>query len=332
MSRCLHRVTARALPNIALVKYWGKRDGALNLPLADSVSVCLDLFPVTVECCRASGIGDLSVAWNHEKLPAEPAARFRRVLDAVRRQSGQRFDVCARIATDLPSRAGLASSAAAVAAFASAVARLHGLEPGNEELSVLARLGSGSASRSVPGGFAWWHRGQRSDGADSYAEPIGGPDHWPELRAMVVRVSDRPKEVSSSRGMSRTQETSPFFQEWVRQCLDLAPRARQAIVMRDFLELSVVAELSARSLHSLCLTASPPLLYLERKTISVLDCLHAARGGTMLFWTLDAGPNPVVFTHVDSVRSIQEVLTGHFPDVEVQAAGVGPGVRVVNEE
>ena len=323
------RAVAEAPPNIAFVKYWGKRDPGLNLPVADSISVCLDRFRTRVEIAGSDGMDGDEVWWNDAPLGAPHLSRFVRVFRWVRERTGLDFPVTARVATRLPARVGLAGSAAAMAATAGAAAALHGIELSQRELSALARLGSGSACRSVPDGYVRWHCGSLADGGDSFAESFAEPGHWPELAILVVMLDSRAKGVSSTKGMARCAQSSPHFDAWVAQCGRLAPRAASAVISRDFRKLASVSRSSAMSMHALCLTACPPILYVTPETVKALELVSELSARLPLFHTLDAGPNPILFTLDDHVDEVAGAMAAHFPDARILKCKPGPGVRIV---
>jgi len=326
------QVIAKAPPNIAFVKYWGKRSISLNLPVADSVSVCLDDFHSTASVRPNTGASDDRIFWNDVPLSPPYLGRCVRMLERMRERSGKRLPVVGRIKTGLPSRVGLATSASGMAALAAALHRFHGLEEDRRELSGLARLGSGSAARSIPDGFVIWHMGTREDGTDSVAESFAPPEHWQELRAVLPIIELEKKLVSSAEGMIRTAQTCPYFDSWVRYCRGMVPRATDAILTKDFHALGDVAESHAASLHSVCLQARPPILYLSRKTILAVEAVAALKPDVQVFHTFDAGPNPMFFTFKHHVPAVSKAVADVLPGVDILVAGPGPGAAIVQVE
>jgi len=309
--------TARAHVNVALVKYWGKRDSRLNLPATGSISLTLDglstearvaFGDTAVDRCEIDGVA----------ATGEEAARVVRFLDLLRDESGQTARATVVTRNTVPRGAGLASSASAFAALALAGSRAAGLRLEAPALSALARRGSGSAARSIFGGFVEWRRGEQADGRDSIAEPLLGAGEW-DLRVVVAITSTAPKAISSREGMARAA-TSPLYPAWVSGAdADLA-EARAAIRARDLEALGQVAEHSALKMHAIGLAARPPLLYWRGATV---DCIHrvwALRAeGTPAFVTIDAGPQvkvlcapsdaPRVAAALQAVPGVERVLT-----------------------
>lgn len=321
------KATAAAHPNIALVKYWGKRDEVLILPHTGSLSMTLDRLTATTTV-EFSGAGPDQVRLDGRDLGGADLARVVRVLDLVRARA--RIGLWARVAsvTDFPKAAGLASSAAGGAALAAAASRAAGLSLDARELSLLARRASGSACRSVEGGFCEWRRGEAADGSDCFAVQVADPFHWRELRMVVAVCAEQEKEVSSRDGMRRCVATSPYYPAWVAAVEGDLVAARSALEARDLEALGSLAELNALRMHALTLSADPPLVYLRPATLAVLGEVAAMRaGGLLAYFTLDAGPNPVVLCLAQSVPAVQARLSAVAGVSRMVAAGPGAGVE-----
>jgi diphosphomevalonate decarboxylase len=282
--------TAVAHPNIALVKYWGKRDERLLLPHQSSLSVTLA--PLSVEAKVELGGRRRSIRINGREARGDARARVVKVLRAAG-AAGARVETRG----DFPAGAGLASSAAAFAAIAVAARAAAGRSRDDAEASRLARLGSGSACRSVQGGFCLWHRGKRPDGRDSYAEQLFPAEHWPRLRLVAAIVSRAEKEVSSREGMLRTVRTSPYYLAWAADAEREVGVARRLVARKDLEGLGELAERNAWRMHASALGADPPLCYLLPATLEIILGAREARArGVPVWFTLDAGPNPVLLT------------------------------------
>jgi diphosphomevalonate decarboxylase len=286
------RAAARALANVALVKYFGKRDAALNLPAAGSLSVALEPLATVTEVALDAALDRDEVLLDGVPADAAFAARVTAFLDIVRGLAGSR--TAARVATrnGFPTGAGLASSASGFAALALAAVRALGVDLDEPALSALARRGSGSAARSIPGGFAVWEVGARADGADSFARRIAAPEDL-DLR-VVVGVSDPgPKPLGSTAAMERTRTTSPYYASWVDAArVDLGD-AIAAVEGRDLERLGEIAERSALAMHAAALAARPGIAFWNGATIEALHRIRALRGaGHLAFFTCDAGPQP----------------------------------------
>jgi diphosphomevalonate decarboxylase len=251
-----------------------------------------------------------------------------RFVDLVRSEAGIEARASIRTTSGVPKGVGLASSAAAFAALAMATSRAAGLRLEAPALSALARRGSGSAARSIFGGFVEWHRGERADGRDSMAEPLLAPGAW-DVRMVVAVTSTARKAVSSSEGMRRAA-SSPLYPAWVETAeRDLAD-ARRAIVARDLDALGLVAEHSALKMHAVGLGARPPLIYWRGATI---ECVHRVwelrTCGVRGYVTIDAGPQVKVLCEPADADRIAAALRD-VPGVErvlTCAPGTGAEVR-----
>lgn len=318
--------TARANVNVALVKYWGKRDTVLNLPTTGSISLTLDGLWVEATC-RFGGEGPDRCMIDGAVASGLDGERVIRFVDVVRSEAGVRAPALVRTTSGVPTGAGLASSAAAFASVAVAASRAAGLHLEPPALSALARRGSGSASRSIFGGFVEWHRGERADGRDSIAEPLLAADAWP-VRMVVAVTSTARKAVSSREGMARAV-ASPLYPAWVETAeADLA-EARRAIAAHDLEALGLVAEHSALKMHAIGLAARPPLLYWRGATVECVHRVWSLRAEGVRGWvTIDAGPQVKVLCEPSDADRIAAALRD-VPGVErVLTCAPGKGVEV----
>ena len=282
--------TGAANVNIALVKYWGKRDVALNCPVTDSLSVELPGKGTRTDVRRLSdpATGD-SIMLNGVAV-AESETFFKRMIGFVDlfRQGDDRFAICTT--NTVPTAAGLASSASGFAALAQAMVGVYGLDEDPVKASIAARLGSGSACRSVFHGFVRWQKGERPDGLDSHGVPIDA--YWPGLCVGLVLVEDGPKPMGSSEGMLLTQQTALQYEVWPKQVQRDLALVDTAIEQRDFSLLGSTAEHNALCMHASMLCASPSLLYWQPDSVRIMHEIWAARrSGLEVYFTMDAGPN-----------------------------------------
>ena len=306
--------SARAYANIALVKYWGKRDKELNLPAQGSLSLTLDALATTTSVTFDPSLdADTFELDGSEASPAD-LLRVSRWLDLVREQAGHSDRARVKSRNEFPTASGLASSASGFAALALAATSAAELNLSATELSVLARRGSGSAARSIFGGLVVMHAGSKDDGSDAYAEPIDSCEEWP-IRMVAAVMSEAGKKAISSRvAMDRTAETSPLYQGW----LDCVPvhlkAARAAIERRDLQKLGEVVEQSALTMHASAFAARPGIWYLTPTTLRCMTLTREVRkSGTPAYFTMDAGPHVKVLTldkHVEAVSSALEEVEG----------------------
>ncbi len=318
---------ATACANIALVKYWGKRDSDLNLPAAGSLSLTLDVLKTVTEVTPSSGSTDTLVL-DGEPQSGRALARVSRFADLVRARTGVQTRLDIRSRNMFPTAAGLASSASAFAALAVGVARALGLSATPAELSALARQGSGSAARSIFGGFVRMHAGRAADGTDAVAEPLA--DIELPLHAVIAVAAAGPKSIGSTDGMELTRDTSPFYDAWIAQVdVDLAA-CQDALRSRDLERLATIVEGNCLAMHANAMAARPGIIYFRPATLWAIERVRELRRtGVPVFFTIDAGPHVVAFTPPAHEATVQAALTGH-PDVaRVLTSPPGAGAQVV---
>ncbi|XP_055582830.1 diphosphomevalonate decarboxylase [Falco cherrug] len=327
--RPLVLVTCTAPVNIAVIKYWGKRDNDLILPINSSLSVTLhqDQLKTTTTAAASRDFTEDRLWLNGEEADVghpRVQACLREVRRLARKRRGGSAEDTAplslsykiHIATEnnFPTAAGLASSAAGYACLVSALARLYGVEG---ELSEVARRGSGSACRSMMGGFVQWQRGERLDGRDSLAHQVAPEMHWPELRVLILVVSGEKKQVGSTAGMQTSVDTSPLL----KHRAEVVVPERLALMMRhirerDFEGFGQLTMQDSNQFHATCLDTFPPIFYLNdlsRHIIALAHRFNTHHGHTKVAYTFDAGPNAVIFTLADTVAEFVEVVRHSFP-------------------
>ncbi|MGB0466768.1 MAG: diphosphomevalonate decarboxylase [Pontibacterium sp.] len=302
---------AFAPSNIALCKYWGKRNQELNLPINASLSVSLAHLG-SETCITESQTGKDQVLLNGEVLTAD--SKFaRKVIDFIDLFRGDlKQPVCVQTHNNIPTAAGLASSASGFAALMLALNQFYRLGLSLPQLSAFARMGSGSASRSVFTGFVEWQMGHRDDGMDSIARPLD--NRWPDLRIGLLKVATGEKKVDSRAGMQRTVESAHLYQSWPLQAAVDLEKLHQAIAQQDFSLLGETAEQNALSMHATMIASWPPLLYWQPDSVAAMHQIWALRAeGLPLYFTMDAGPNlKLLFT-----ADIEAQVKAAFPDLEV---------------
>ncbi|KAI9828565.1 MAG: hypothetical protein M1819_006557 [Sarea resinae] len=321
----IYRASTTAPVNIAVIKYWGKRDATLNLPTNSSLSVTLsqrDLRTHTTATCSAAyPAGDaLILNSNAEDITAPRTQAVLRSLRALRASLEATDASLPKLSTyplrissvnNFPTAAGLASSAAGLAALVRAIADLYALPTSPSELSLIARQGSGSACRSLFGGYVAWDQGTLPTGLDSRARLVAPASHWPEMRALILVVSAAKKGVSSTTGMQTTVATSTLFQTRAATVVPARMKAMEnAILARDFAAFATLTMADSNSFHATCLDTAPPIFYLNdvsRAAIRAVEEINdnvattttAADGKKaptpMAAYTFDAGPNAVIY-------------------------------------
>ncbi|MFG2503204.1 diphosphomevalonate decarboxylase [Streptomyces sp. NPDC048441] len=320
--------TAVAHPNIALIKYWGKRDEQLVLPAADSLSMTLDVFSTTTTVRLDPAASGDHVTLNGAAATGEPHRRVAAFLDLVRDRAGRSEAAVVDTRNTVPTGAGLASSASGFAALALAASAAYGLTLRDTELSRLARRGSGSASRSVFGGFALWRAGEGA-GAEgdmsSYAEPV--PVGNLDVSLVIAVVDAGPKAISSRAAMRRTVDTSPLYRPWVESSRADLDDMRGALERGDLEAVGEIAERNALGMHATMLAARPAVRYLSPATLTVLDSVsQLRRDGIAAYATMDAGPNvKVLCRSSDAERVVRAVRSGTS---QTFVARLGPGASL----
>lgn len=317
--------TAIAYPNIALIKYWGKRDEELSLPATGSLSLTLDIAPTRTTVTLAPEADDDVATWRGAPMLGGELARIRSFLELVRDLAGSTTPAVVDTGNEIPTGAGLASSASGFAALAAAASAAYGLELNARDLSRLARRGSGSATRSVFGGLVEWYAGD--DDETSYAEPL--PVQGLDLALVVAVLDPGRKPVGSREAMRRTAATSPFFGAWVQSVPSELTQMRTAIARADFTAVGELAESNALRMHATMLGALPPVRYWTGDTVAALDLVAQLRkDGTEAYATIDAGPNVKVLCRPQDTAAVADRFAAAFDGLDLLISGSGPGVRV----
>lgn len=314
------KALARAHSNIALIKYWGKKDEALNLPLNGSLSLTLDAFYTDTYISFDEDIDKDIFSLNNQVQDEKATSRVVNFIDIFRKLSGINKKALIVSSNNFPTASGLASSASGFAALACACNAALNLNFDNKELSSIARLGSGSATRSIFGGFVEW--------LNTHAENIDDAN-W-DVGMISVIVSKEEKTISSREGMKITQNTSPFYQQWLIQSkLDLM-EIKEAIKNRDFELVGVITEKNSFNLHAIMLSSNPSLLYWESDTIKVIQIVKMLRKeGLSCYTTIDAGANVNILCRLSQADMIKKKLSEYFPEKNIIISKPGSGVKVL---
>lgn len=297
----------RAHTNIALIKYWGKRNQELFLPVTDSLSLTLEEFYTETQVDFTKNLEEDQFILDGEKQNAKATAKVSFFVDKFRKLAGIEQRVLVTSRNFVPTAAGLASSASAFAALATALNAALDLNLSAKELSILARQGSGSASRSLFGGFVHWHKGQGNDSHSSYAEKIAEAD-W-DIAMLVVVLNKGIKKMSSRVAMQHTIETSPFYPLWPQEVEKDLTAIKEAIHAQDIDRLGKIAEHNAMKMHATMLGSNPPILYLKEKSIKAINKVKELRKmGLSVYYTMDAGPNVKLIVKKSEIEKIIEHL------------------------
>ncbi|MCL5429437.1 MAG: diphosphomevalonate decarboxylase [Chloroflexi bacterium] len=312
--------TARAHPNIAFIKYWGNRDEVLRLPANSSLSMNLGELHTTTTVQFDPSLAKDELSLKGKAAEPGQTARVSQFLDLVRQMAGSNTFARVESENNFPSGAGIASSSSAFAALALAASAAVGLTLDEQALSQLARRGSGSASRSVPGGFVEWRAADRDE--DSYAFSIAPAEHW-ALTDCIAIVSEQHKSTGSTQGHSLAA-TSPLQAARVQGAEQRLELCRAAIMNKDFAAFAQVVELDCHLMHAVMMTSQPGLHYWLPASVAVMQAVRDWRSaGIPVCYTLDAGPNIHVLCPVEVAdrvtRQLQEI------DGVLRVLGSGPG-------
>ncbi len=303
--------SAVANPNIALIKYWGNRDHELRLPSNGSISLTL------------GGLETRTTVTFDETLPSDrltvdgsqpnnsALVRVSEHLDRIRHLAGIHTPARVESRNNFPTGVGIASSASAFAALTLAGTAAADLSLNPKELSRLARLGSGSACRSIFGGYVEWYAGETH--ADSHAEPLAPPEHW-DLIDLIAVISREHKGIGSTQGHTLA-DTSPLQSARVTDALRRLNICRDALLHRDFPTLASVVEQDSNLMHAVMFTSIPALIYWSPTTIEVMQAVTTWRAeGLEVCYTIDAGPNVHCLCTKQYADQVEERL-GHLPGV-----------------
>ncbi|OQO02933.1 Diphosphomevalonate decarboxylase [Cryoendolithus antarcticus] len=308
----VYRASTFAPVNIAVIKYWGKRDTKLNLPTNSSLSVTLsqdDLRTHTTASCSASFASDtLTLNGQPQDISTPRTQACLRELRSLRKDLESKNSSLSQLSSlqlkivsenNFPTAAGLASSAAGFAALVRSIANLYALPASPTELSRIARQGSGSACRSLFGGYVGWNHGSAADGSDSIAYEVAPADHWSDMRAVILVASAEKKDVSSTAGMQATVGTSALFKARAETIVpQRMEEMEEAIRKKDFAAFASLTMRDSNSFHATCLDTDPPIFYMNdtsRAAVRVCQAINETAGRTVCAYTFDAGPNAVVY-------------------------------------
>ncbi len=350
------KATAIANANIALVKYWGKRDEKLFLPQNNSISVTTDCLSVktTVEFSSKykkdilildgkefkSGSKEYDEYFESFLNKLRISAKTKLRIHPVKSPSALFNRVKVVSKGGFPKAAGLASSSAGFAAFAVAANEALSLGLKEKGLSILARQGSGSACRSVFGGFAEWKKGKRKNGQDSFAIQIAPENYWPDFRIIICLTSKKEKKIKSRAGMAQTVKTSPFYPGWLKTIEDDLKKVRKGIKEKNFSLVGKTAEENCLKMHSLMLSTKPAIIYWNSRTIELMrKVIDWRENGLECYFTIDAGPQVKILclkkdleTLLKRVKKIAGLEFRNLKKSEMKniiIAKPGPGPKIV---
>lgn len=312
----MKRYKAKAHANIALIKYWGKEDEELIIPNNNSLSMTLEnLYTETIVNFSDSD-KDLFYLDNNLQDDKE-TAKVSKYIDIFRNLASSDKRVEIHSFNHVPTAAGLASSASGFAALSAALNSLFELNYDKENLTKLARLGSGSASRSIYGGFVEWIKGK--DHETSFAKKIDDGDF--DIAMIILVLNEEKKDISSRTAMKQTVETSPLYKSFVESSKRDIIAIKKAIKDRDIDEIGKIAEHNAMKMHATMLGSNPPIIYFKEKSIKAINKVRELRKmGFSVYYTMDAGPNVKLIVRKTEVDSIIKELN-EFDNIIISNIG-----------
>ncbi|CAG9855786.1 unnamed protein product [Phyllotreta striolata] len=313
-------VTVVAPVNIAVIKYWGKRDEELILPINDSISGTLSTDHMCAKTTiQASPLFQENRFWLNGKPQDFDNPRLNNCLKEVKRRAkpscpilNWKLSICSE--NNFPTAAGLASSAAGYACLVSALAQLYEIDG---DISSIARRGSGSACRSVYGGWVQWVKGESPTGEDSLAVQLAPASHWPEMRVIILVVSNETKKYSSTSGMKTSVETSQLLPYRAKEIVPKqVERMKRAIADKDFEAFARITMEDSNSFHAMCLDTFPPCVYMNDISHAIVDVVHTynqLKSSNKVSYTFDAGPNACLYLLESEVEEFLSVINYVFP-------------------
>lgn len=321
-------VKVKSGTNIALIKYWGKKDEKLKTPLNNSISMTLDKL-YTLTSAEIINSEKDEVFFNNEKASLDNELKIVKFIDLFRKHF-DKTNLKLKITTEnnFPTASGLASSASGFSALSVAVAKALELNLSPQELSTYARLGSGSASRSIFGGFVEWQKGELADGSDSYAVQLANENHW-DLNMIVVIVEDKKKAKSSTDGMSETVKTCPFYPAWLETIDKDLNEVRSGILEKNFEKVGQTMEHNCLKMHATMITSNPATIYWKPKTMEIIHLVRELRNnGIPCYFTIDAGPNVKILVEKHNTHKIMDFLD-KISDIQAIVCSSGKGYEIL---
>jgi len=320
------QATARACSNIAFIKYWGNQDEAIKVPVNSSISMNLDGIYTETSVRWDDTLTSDELVLNGEATTGQALNRVTEHLSFIRNRLNIKSFASVKSVNNFPMGAGIASSASSFAALTVAAVKATGADVSERVLTSIARLGSGSASRSIPSGFVIWHQGNSHE--TSYAESFATPDYW-DLVDVIAIISGEHKAVGSRQGHT-SANTSDLQNARVSGAGERLKICQNAILSRDFVTFADVVEYDSNLMHAVMMTSRPPLFYWLPTTLTVMDGVrHWRANGVNVCYTLDAGPN----VHCICLRADAEKVANNLREIQgvkdVRVAGVGGGAHLI---
>lgn len=319
--------TAQAPANIAFIKYWGKADEELRLPLNSSISMNLsEAYTVTTV--------EFSANLEHDEIrllggefSEQEIERIVKALNFIRNKAHVTYFAHVVTKNTFPKGTGAAASASGFAALSVAAFAALGIELSEKELSIFARLGSGSACRSIPDGFVQWDKGKDSD--TSYAYSLYPHDYW-DLRDILIIVNNDMKKVSTTEGQKGVK-TSPLWHDRVRGVPEKIEKIKASLKEKNFQTFGELVEEDCLDMHHVMQTQTPPLVYWNNKTRAIMDAVVDWRKkGLPVYFTIDAGPNVHLICEAKDEKTVMERVKSVPGILQVMVNKPAVGARLIS--
>jgi diphosphomevalonate decarboxylase len=324
----IRKATAVSCSNIAFIKYWGNRDDHLRLPANPSLSMNLAGLETVTSVEFSERLVEDEVFIGGQAQQGAAKVRVCAHLDLIRARAGLALNARVESHNNFPAGVGIASSASAFAALSVAGAAAAGLSLSEAELSALARRGSGSACRSVPGGFTEWPVRAGTENSDSFAVSIAPPEHW-ALVDVIAILSTRHKSTGSTEGHALAS-TSPLQAARVAFTPERLARCKAALLARDFAAFAEVVEEDSTLMHAVMMTSRPPLFYWEPGTLALMKAIREWRAdGLPVCFTIDAGPNVHCLCEATAASEVERRLRQALGVTDILTAAPGGPTRLI---
>lgn len=322
------KATALANSNTALIKYWGKQDEKLILPMTNSISLTVDSLSTTTTVEFSEKYQEDHFFLNDEKQTGTAENRVIEHLNLLRSKAKMNLKAKVMSRNNFPTAAGLASSASGFAALTVASCKALDLKLNQKELSMLSRRGSGSSARSIFGGFVEWIKADEA--SESYAKQLANKDHF-DMRDIVVIFKQQKREFSTREAMKISKETSPMFKARLDVVETSLDKMRKAIEQRDFTLLGQTAEADCNLVHSIALTSKPKLSFWIDETVKIINLIKDFRkGGIAAYYTVDTGSNMHILTLPQFAAEIEMILNRIPYIVKTVVCKPGDGVKIID--
>lgn len=322
------KASAQAHSNTALIKYWGKSDEKLRIPMNNSISITCDALYTRTTVEFSSEFSEDTFTLNKILQEGMSHDRVSAHLEMLRKIAGSKLKAKVVSENNFPEASGLASSASGFAALTLAACSALGLKKDKKELSMLSRIGSGSSCRSMFGGYVEWLKNDEND--ESYAIQLVD-ENWFDIRDIAIVFEKHERKYNTTEAMKISKETSPFYSKRLEKVKEFLPILRKAIQKKDFTLIGHIAEQDSLSMHAVAIASNPPLIFWRSETIKIMNFVHSLREkGIDVYFTIDTGANMHLLTTPKFVDEI-EALLRKIPYIkQMIVSKPGPGAFLLN--